>query len=51
MLVTDALVMALEAEGWMTLQPRKRGSNILDLPVPMPRPETDQLYMPMAVAA
>lgn len=51
MLATDALVMALEVEGWMTLQQRGRGSNILDLPVPMQRPELDQLHMPMAVAA
>ena len=51
MLATDALVMALEVEGWMTLQPRRRDSNILHLPVLTPRPEADELHMPMADAA
>jgi hypothetical protein len=51
MLATDALVMALELEGWMTLQQRTRGTNIHDFSAPPPSPEPDQLQTLLPPAA
>ena len=47
MLATDALVMALEIEGWMTWR------RIIDqeCTAVMPLPELDQLEIPLALAA
>jgi hypothetical protein len=51
MLVTDALVMALEIEGWMTLQKRIRQTNIQDFPKLPASPEPDQREAPLSLAA
>ena len=51
MLATDALVMALELEGWMTQQQRTRRTNIHDFSTPPPSPEPDQFQTPLPLAA
>lgn len=51
MRVTDALVTALEIEGWMTLQLRTRQTNIHDFSMPTARPGPDQCQAIMQAAA
>jgi hypothetical protein len=46
---TDALLVALEIEGWMTAQQRMREASIHDFPAPVPKPEIDyQSELPLA---
>jgi hypothetical protein len=51
MLATDALVMALEIEGWMTWQPRLSRADDQKSAALLPQSDTDQFKMPLAMAA
>jgi hypothetical protein len=51
MLATDALVTALEIEGWMTLERRGSQAKAHDFPKPPPRPGIDQPEPIMRAAA
>jgi hypothetical protein len=51
MLATDALVMALEIEGWMTWQPRLSRAHDQKPAALLPPSDADQFEMPLAMAA
>ena len=52
MLATDALLMALEIEGWMTRQPRVRKAKVHEMTAPTSsRRPADKLELPLALAA
>ena len=51
MLATDALVMALEVESWMTRQPRSSQTKRGDIITLTPTHGTDQSLAPMKLAA
>lgn len=50
-LATDALVAALEIEGWMTSKPRRRETDNQRLASPAPVTQTDQCEASLALAA
>ncbi|MEZ5786235.1 MAG: hypothetical protein R3D62_07135 [Xanthobacteraceae bacterium] len=51
MLATDALLAALELEGWMTLRPRTRPVTVHDFPILPQQSERDQRKAPLPLAA
>ncbi len=51
MLATDALVMALEVEGWMAWQPCINQAAEQKAAAPVPPPDAGQLEIPLAMAA
>lgn len=51
MLVTDALVMALEIEGWMSREPRVRPTMLREIIAPAAARQLPQIELPLALAA